>query len=180
MKSIVPFFLICCCVFIISSFKQINTEQDTNATTSIYPIISPSVYGVFVGRTPCQEFLKEFNLAERAACTKRKMGVILYEDAVTHQPTVYETWGMDKLTGKGKWHILQGAASDPQAVVFQLDLGADKFMYLLKGDENVLFILDKNKHFLIGNADHSYTLNREGNKIPWEQELYLINKGSSN
>jgi hypothetical protein len=176
MKSIVSFFLICFCVFISSSFTQINSEQDSNATTSK---TSSAVYGVFVGRTPCQEFLKEFNLEERAACTKRKMGVILYEDAVTHTPTVYETWGMDKLTGKGKWHISQGTSTDPQAVVFKLDLGVDTFMYLLKGDENVLFILDKNKNFLIGNADHSYTLNREGNKIPWEQELYLINKGSS-
>jgi hypothetical protein len=180
MKNVVPLFLICVCVVIISSFTQLNSEQDTNATTSISPIANSAVYGVFVGRTPCQEFLKEFNLGERAACTKRKLGMILYEDAVTHQPTVYETWGMDKLTGKGKWHILQGTATDPQAVVFQLDLGANTFMYLLKGDENVLFILDKNRNFLIGNADHSYTLNREGNKIPWEQELYLINKGSSN
>ena len=90
---------------------------------------------------------------------------------------MYETWGMGKWTGQGKWHIIQGTPNDPQAIVFQLDLDANTFLYLLKGDENVLFILDKNKSFLIGNADHSYTLNREGNKIPWEQRLYLINKG---
>ena len=107
------------------------------------------------------------------------MGLTLYEDSVTHKPTVYETWGMGKWTGKGKWNIIQGTATDPQAIVFQLELAPDTFMYLLKGDENVLFFLDKKKDFLIGNADHSYTLNRQGNKIPWEQRLYLINKGSS-
>lgn len=86
---------------------------------------------------------------------------------------------MGKWTGKGKWHIIQGTPNDLQAIVFQLDLDPTTFLYLLKGDENVLFILDKHKNFLIGNANHSYTLNREGNKIPWEQRLYLINKGSS-
>jgi len=34
------------------------------------------------------------------------------------------------------------------------------YFYLLKGDENVLFILDENKAFRNGNEDFSYTLNR--------------------
>ena len=179
MKNIVFSFIICFCVFMITAFTETNRVHDTNAKTSVSPVTSSAVYGVFAGRTPCQEFLKEYNLDENAACAKRKMGITLYEDSVTHKPTSYETWGMAKWTGKGKWHILQGTPTDPQAIVFQLDLDANTSMYLLKGDENVLFILDKKKNFLIGNASHSYTLNREGNSIPWEQRLYLINKGGT-
>lgn len=34
------------------------------------------------------------------------------------------------------------------------------YLYLLKGDDNVLFILDENKELRVGNEDFSYTLNR--------------------
>ena len=179
MKNNTSTFIICFCILIPSVHTQTNRSSNSAAKASIVSRGSSSVYGVFAGRTPCQEFLKEFNLGENAACTKRKMGVTLYQDSVTHKPTIYETWGMGKWTGQGKWHIMQGIPTDPKAIVFQLNLDPNTFLYLLKGDENVLFILDKNKNFLIGNADHSYTLNREGNKIPWSQRLYLVNKGSS-
>lgn len=176
MKNIFSALLICFCIFIISASKQTNQSAKTSTSSQA---TSSAVYGVFAGRTPCQEFLKEYNLGENSACAKRKMGVTLYHDSVTHKPTVYETWGMGKWTGKGKWHIIQGMPNDPQAIVFKLDLDANTFLYLLKGDENVLFILDQNKNFLIGNANHSYTFNRERNKIPWDQMIYLVNKGSS-
>ena len=177
MKNSIAFFIPCFWIFITGANTQ--TDQSSNSSVKTPVVSQGSVYGVFAGRTPCQEFLKEFNLGERAACTKRKMGLTLYQDSVTHQPTFYETRGMDKWSGRGKWHIIQGTATDPQAIVFQLDLDPTTFLYLLKGDENVLFILDKNKNFLIGNAHHSYTMNRERNNIPWSQKLYLVNKGSS-
>ena len=176
MKKIISSFIVCFCILIISGFKQTNQSAKTIVTSQT---ASSAVYGVFAGRTPCQEFLKEYNLDENSACVKRKMGVTMYHDSVTHQPTIYETWGMEKWTGKGKWHIIQGTPNDPQAIVFKLDLDANTSLYLLKADENVLFILDKNKNFLIGNTNHSYTFNRERNKIPWDQMIYLVNKGSS-
>jgi len=179
MKNIISPFIICFCILITGVYTQTNQSSNSPAKVLIVSRGSSSVYGVFAGRTPCQEFLKEFNLGENAACTKRKMGVILYQDSVTNKPTTYETWGMAKWTGHRKWHIIQGTPTDPKAIIFQLDLDPNTFLYLLKGDENVLFILDKNKNFLTGNADHSYTLNRERNKIPWSQMLYLVNKGSS-
>ncbi len=176
MRNISSSFIICFCIFIAGANTHTNTPITQTAGTAVQSR-SLTVYGVFAGRTPCQEFLKEYNLAENSACVKRKMGVTLYQDSVTHKPTVYETWGMGKWTGKGKWQIVQGTPIDPHAIVFQLDLDPNTFLYLLKGDENVLFILDKKKNFMIGNADHSYTLNRQGNKIPWEQRINLVNKG---
>ena len=178
MRNIISSSIICFCIFITGANTQTSLSPGPPAKL---PVVSKgsSVYGVFAGRTPCQEFLKEYNLGENSACVKRKMGVTLYQDSVTHEPTVYETWGMGKWTGKGKWHIVQGAPVDPHAIVFQLDLDPNTFLYLLKGDENVLFILDKKKNFLIGNTDHSYTLNRQGNMIPWEKRIDLVNKGIS-
>lgn len=180
MKNITSSFITCFCILITDGYTQTNQSPDKYIKTIVSsPIASSSVYGIFSGRTPCQEFLREFNMGENPACTKRKMGLTLYQDSVTHKPTIYETRGMGKWSGKGKWHIIQGIPADPQAIVFQLDLDPNTFLYLLKGDENVLFVLDKNKNFLPGNAHHSYTLNREGNKIPWDQRLFLINKGSA-
>ena len=144
MKSMISSFIICFCIFITGVHTQTNQSSNSPAKASTVQRGS-SVYGVFAGRTPCQEFLKEFNLRENAVCTKRKMGVTLYHDSVTHKPTIYESWGMGKWTGQGKWHILQGVPNDSKAIVFQLDLDPNTFLYLLKGDENVLFMLDKNK-----------------------------------
>lgn len=31
----------------------------------------------------------------------------------------------------------------------------------MKGDDNVLFFLDKDRNLLVGNSDFSYTLNRK-------------------
>ena len=121
------------------------------------------VYGVFAGRTPCQELIAELNLDASPECLKRKMNIIFYQDSSTGKPTTYETKGMGKWSGKGNWFILQGTPTDPHATVFQIELDAKTSLFLLKGDDNVLFILDRNKNFLIGNAKFSYTLNRARN-----------------
>jgi len=53
------------------------------------------------------------------------------------------------------------AVGNPAAVVYELtyDLPG-KSLYLEKGDENVLFILDDNRAFRTGDQYYSYTLNR--------------------
>jgi hypothetical protein len=46
-------------------------------------------------------------------------------------------------------------------VVYALAYGEpNQVLYLYKGDENVLFILDEKREFLAGDKDFSYTLNR--------------------
>ena len=121
-----------------------------------------SVYGVFVGRTPCEELAKELQEV-KPGCAKRKLMLVLYHDPITGEPSVYEARGLGKWTGKGKWRVVRGTPADPLATVFELELDPDTHLFLLKGDDNVLFILDRNKNFLIGNAKHSYTMNRAGN-----------------
>jgi len=36
----------------------------------------------------------------------------------------------------------------------------ERSLFLLQGDENVLFLLDRNQQLYVGNKDFSYTLNR--------------------
>ena len=156
---------------VIASFSVFYTGAQiistSNQPSQVYPgggiASGPHVYGVFAGRTACQEIMKELNLDANPDCIKRKMKIILYQDSATGKPTTYETKGMAKWSGKGNWFILQGTPSDPRATVFQVKLNEKTSLYLLKGDDNVLFILDKNKNFLIGNAKFSYTLNRARN-----------------
>jgi hypothetical protein len=63
---------------------------------------------------------------------------------------------------EGKWTILRGTPSDPQAVVYRLDATeTERVLFLLKEDDNVLFFLDQSRKPLVGNADLSYTLNRK-------------------
>lgn len=163
MKKIISLFITSCSV-LYTSAQIISTS---NQPSQVYPgggiATGPHVYGVFAGRTPCQEFMAELNLGERDECTKRKMSIILYKDSLTGRPTSYETKGMGKWSGKGNWFILRGTPTDPGATVFQVKLDENTSLYLLKGDDNVLFILDRNKNFLIGNAKFSYTLNRARN-----------------
>ena len=62
---------------------------------------------------------------------------------------------------EGQWTIVKGIKSNHNAEVYQLELGKQgAYLYLLKGDDNVLFILDENRDFRIGNGEFSYTLNR--------------------
>lgn len=165
MKKVISSFIVCFVLLVsVAKAQFLSTSNQPSQTSSRSGIAEgPSVYGVFVGRTPCQEFMSELNMGVREECTKRKMGITFYQDSVTRQPTFYETYGMGKWTGKGKWHILRGTPNDPKAAVFQLELDAKTSLFLLKGDDNVLFILDRKKDFLIGNAKHSYTLNRAKN-----------------
>jgi hypothetical protein len=165
MKHFIYAFTLCFLILCTSLKGQMlsTSNEPSQIATGSRIASGPSVYGVFAGRTPCQEFMREVKLAIRPECIKRKMGVTFYQDPVTHEPTTYETYGMDKRTGKGKWHIIKGMPGDPQATVFKLDLDAENFLFLLKGDDNVLFILDRNKHYLVGNGSFSYTFNRVRN-----------------
>ena len=163
MKNIIFLF-----VFSFSVFDT-NTQilSTSNQPSQVWPggdiATGKHVYGVFAGRTPCQEFLNELNMEKSPECIKRKMNIILYQDSVTGRPTTYETKGFGKWSGKGNWYILQGTPTDPTATLFQIKLDASTSLFLLKGDDNVLFILDRNKNFLVGNAKFSYTLNRATN-----------------
>lgn len=119
-----------------------------------------SVMGIFEGRPPCLEIARQLQIRVGPECIKAKWRLILFQDSVTRQPTTYKLLGKF-LPPEGKWKLVKGATSNPKADIIHLnpDKPAASF-YLLKGDDNVLFILDENRELRVGNENFSFTLNR--------------------
>lgn len=128
-------------------------------TTSRTPIASgPTVLGVFDGRFPCAEILKDWKQPVPPECQKMKWSLTLYIDPQTQQPTTYS---INRSRRAGKWAIIHGIKNDPLATVYQLDSDRpDESVYLFKGSDDVLFILDQERNFRVGDFYLSYTLNR--------------------
>jgi hypothetical protein len=126
-------------------------------------IADESVMAVFAGKTPCQEIARELNVNVEEDCFKLKWELTLYQDAKTQTPTSYKMEGTfyRKNIREGKWIMIRGSVPDTEAVVYQLDPDKpDGSIFLLKGDEDVLFMLDRERNLLVGNDEFSYTLNR--------------------
>lgn len=132
--------------------------------TSRMPIASgPSVVGRFDGRFPCAEIANDWKITVSPDCWKVKWGLTLYQDPTTHQPTTYHLLGTlnQSAAREGKWAIVRGTKTDPEAIVYQLDSDKPEVsVYLLKGDDDVLFVLDQQRNLRVGNENLSYTLNR--------------------
>jgi hypothetical protein len=123
----------------------------------------PAVFGVFEGRSPCQGIARELKIAVAAACTKAKWRVTLYQNPETLAPTVYKVEGSLHPSGasEGRWTLIRGTQKDPNAIVYRLEpTTTEPSLFLLKGDDNVLFLLDRNRSPLVGHGDFSYALNR--------------------
>jgi hypothetical protein len=121
----------------------------------------PAVYGIFEGRSPCG-ISQQMGADMAGGCDHLKWQLILFRDIITLKPTTFslttEMFGRRPL--KGRWTIIRGSRNDPKAVIFALGYGPGQILYLFRGDENVLFILDEKREFLTGDKDFSYTLNR--------------------
>jgi len=96
-----------------------------------------------------------------ADCFKLKWRLTLLRDSGTGAPTTY------KLEGTlYREHPLEGrwtAVTDPRSnrVVYRLTLEQPATsLSFVKADENILFFLDANGAYRVGNEDFSYTLNR--------------------
>ena len=126
------------------------------------------VVGIFEGRTPCDDRLRELHGISPGGCQVVKCQLILYQDEKTHRPstfllhTIYVGAGDDtKYSTTGKWTIAQGTKNNLQATLYQLNPDKPQMLIsLLKADDNILFFLDKNENLLVGNSYTSYTLSR--------------------
>lgn len=118
---------------------------------------------IFEGRTPCIEFAKQYALIV-ADCNRLKWKFILRRDPKTKQPSTYAlATSLNRPDpGEGKWIILKGVEGNPDATIYQFnpDKPGDTISFFV-GDDNVLFLLDKNNKLLIGDENFSYTLNRK-------------------
>lgn len=151
-----------------SQLVSAQPDDENKPTKNVYSKLpaGPEVYGVFDGRTPCEEISRALRHAFPSDCFKLKWRIVLYQDPITKAPTHFTIASTFHRTEnqKGKWTILSGTSRDAEDVVFRLTPAGDEAsLYLLKGDDNVLFFLDNNKKLLVGNGDFSYTLNRVEN-----------------
>jgi hypothetical protein len=177
MKYILVVFVTAFCSLFANLSKAQTAAVDNKLSQSItfHPIPKgPGVFGVFQGRSPGLEIVRQLQLVTTADDNKLKWSLTLYRDPATFQPTTYTlhvvgAGDLVKQEGgdyrqkiyEGKWIIGKGMKSNPGAQIYQLELGKPGvYFYLLKGDENVLFVLDENKEFRVGNEDFGYTLNR--------------------
>lgn len=156
------FFCLTLCLLSLPPLVQAQPSRSANVptkTTSRTPVASGlTVVGVFDGRFPCAEIHQDWKLPTRPECVKMKWSLTLYQDPETHQPTTYQ---LNRSARAGKWAIIRGMKNDPDAIVYQLDSDKpEESVFLLKGDDNVLFVLDQSRQFRIGGSYLSYTLNR--------------------
>ena len=122
----------------------------------------PSVFGVFEGRTPAQGIARQLKIPVHAAATKAKWRVTLYHDQDTRAPTTYKIEGtlFRPSAREGSWRVIPGAPANPNSTIYELTSERKETLRLLKGDDNVLFFLDRSNRPLVGHAEFSYTLNR--------------------
>jgi hypothetical protein len=136
-------------------------------TTTRAPIAEGlDVWGVFHGRVPCQEMAGELQIPVESNCEVFKWAFTFFKDPATGKLTTYKWEGSlfrDKAV-EGQCQLLKGIPGNPEAVVLQLVAGKAGYpLFFLKGDDNVLFILDKDKNLMKGNDYLSYTFNRVSN-----------------
>ena len=135
-----------------------------------------SVLGIFVASTPCSQGTRPLpGIPVDADCELIKWNLTLYQDETKKTPTTYKlhcSYGLPKqgTTGfigggkkaelQGKWMVLKGTASNPNAIVYRLnDNKTNKTISFLKLNDHLLHLLDSELRLMIGSAAWSYTLN---------------------
>jgi hypothetical protein len=146
--------------------------------TPLAPVDS-STFGVFVATTPCDTGPRSLlQIPETAGCEMIKWRLTLNKDSTTHAPTKYQlayvyglpqqntngvAQGGAKVERTGKWTIVRGTKTSPDAIVYQLDPDKSQASVSLRMmDLNLLHLLDRNDKLMIGNAGWSYTFNSAG------------------
>ncbi|MEO8016288.1 MAG: hypothetical protein ABI769_00605 [Pseudomonadota bacterium] len=122
----------------------------------------PQVYGIFEGTTPC-DLAQVIAIPVAAPCDAINWRLTLFQDAVTHVPTRYrlESGLFPIASREGAITMLPGTRFDATAKVVRLEPAeGTQPLYLMRGDENVLFFLDQAGKLGFGNRDYNYTLNR--------------------
>jgi len=127
------------------------------------PPKGPGIYGIFEGRTPCYPISSMMGATMPADCDHLKWQLILFQDSVTKRPTTFSlrTEMFDRRPLTGKWTVKANPRSGPFSTLYVLDCGGTgKTLNLVKGSDNVLFIVNEHLDFMNGDQYWSYTLNR--------------------
>lgn len=138
---------------------------------------TPSIFGYFVGSSPCGNVIHPLlKMPANVACDFTKWKLTLYQDPVTKAPDTFQLscqygvsqpntsgfiGGGTSVEAAGKWAIVKGSKTNPEAVVYQLNPDRPEIsLSFIKMDENVIHLLYSDKSLMIGNAGYSYTFNK--------------------
>lgn len=117
--------------------------------------------GVYEGRTPCHELVRDLGVSAPDDCSKLKWRLTLLQDAATGAATTYTLEGTlyrsHPLTGT--WTIVTDART--KRIVYRLSMERPATsLSFIKADDNILFFLDSAGAYRVGNDAFSYTMNR--------------------
>jgi len=124
---------------------------------------------VFDGRMPCYAPLLALSGKTTTGCTLVKCRIIFFSDKNSDDPASIKLYSIHVGTGNtryvatGKWITTRGTKADPNCTLYKLQFeygGQQRNLVLLKGDDNVLFLLDDQLNCMSGNDYCSFTLNR--------------------
>ena len=148
------------------TLSRAGTAIEPDAPASFVPASDRnlSAAAVFDGRTPCQGIAAQMGVRAGTNCAKLKWRLKLYHDTATRAPTRYVLEGTlyRSAPRTGRWTVVT-RKDNPNVLVYQLDPdrpGAT--LSLLRADDNILFFLNRDGGFLVGDSFFSYTLNRVG------------------
>lgn len=142
---------------------------------------------IFTGTTPCSNVIRPIHKitpeadcpSEECKCVMVEWKLILFQNPVSSQPTRYQLSGVNRFIVKesnmysqpgtksereGKWTIIRGTKSNPEAVVYRLNPDNPGIsLDFIKLSDKLIHVLDQDGRLMIGNEFWSYTLTRTGN-----------------
>lgn len=149
---------VCLMVLFLGCSLKITFVSAQSTTTD-----KDKIFAVFDGRTPCQEIAKQLNEQTIPECIKIKWRLIFYTNSSDTNSGTYKLEGFVFRRNnvlKGNWKLIKGTRADPEALVYQLNHPVRGTLYFQKGDDDVIFFLDKEKNIMVGNRNFSYALYR--------------------
>ena len=132
----------------------------------------------FVGSSPGDPFVRNFlgGLATNLPCHNIKWEISLFTNESTGLPATFhlvaryrvptqsntnQSEDGPQVALQGKWEILKGTATSPEAVVYRLNAAKpQRTLSFVKINEDLLHVLNSDGSLLVGNGGWSYTLNR--------------------
>jgi len=148
------------------TLNNLNPEPDTEFRLT--SLVQPEVFTgsgdslIYVGRTPCAGLRHHLKVPEQTPCSKLKWKLVLYLDPITGKPANYslERTFRRQSVITGLWAMRKATRHQQEVTLYLLDPDKpESSLTLLKGDDNVLFFLDRHHRLLTGDEDFSYTLN---------------------
>ena len=140
-------------------------REETPGNAAAADSVGPPLLGRFVGVLPC------------ADCAGIRTELRLYAEQPSGRPARYEATqtylaardGENTVQRTGRWAIMRGSASDPDATIYQLDLDRpDARQNFLRVGDSEIRLLDRDQREIASTAPHSLR------RVPTEDSMDTV------